>query len=81
MNLEKFITETKEYIHRVNGNVVRGDLHTLPRVHTDDLMHYLQSMHRFPQARFTRFINKLKSRRLIIDSNDHSLTFDPTFVF
>lgn len=81
MNLDEFIAETKEYIHRMNPTAMRGDLHTLPRVHREDLMHYLQSLHHFPRARFLRFINKLKSRRLIIDSNEHSLTFDPTFLF
>lgn len=81
MNLEKFITETKDYIHRTQGIFPRGDLHTLPRVHKEDLMHYFQSMHRFPRNRFLRFIKKMKSRRMIIDSNEHSLTFDPTFIY
>lgn len=81
MNLEELIAETKEYVHRMNRNVVRGDLHTLPRIHREDLMNYLQSLHHFPKARFVRFIDKLKSRRLIIDSNEQSLTFDPTFLF
>lgn len=60
----------------------RGDLHMTPQVHRDDLMHYLQTLHaRFPRNRFLRFVKKLKSRRVIIDSNDRSLVFDPAFLF
>ncbi|HEX5555948.1 MAG TPA: hypothetical protein VFX43_22080 [Chitinophagaceae bacterium] len=80
--MEKFITETKEYIHNNLSTFARGDLHMLPQVHRDDLMYYLQSLHaRFPRSKFLRFVKKLKSRRMIIESNDRSLTFDPTFLF
>lgn len=81
MNFEEFIGETKEYLHRMNVMFMRGDLHTLPRVHREDLIQYLQSVHHFPRARFLRFVKRLKSRRVIIESNEQSLTFDPTFLF
>lgn len=82
MNIQKIILETKEYIHNNTGTFARGDLHTLPQVHGDDLLRYLQSLHnRFPRNKFLRFVKKLQSKRMILESNDHSLTFDPTFLF
>lgn len=81
MNIEKFIAETKEYFHGNLGTFARADLHTLPQVQGDDLMNYLQTLHRFPRTRFARFVKKLKARRLIIESNERMLVFDPTFLF
>jgi hypothetical protein len=81
MNINKFIAETKEYFHGNLGTFARGDLHTLPQVHGEDLRNYLQSMHRFPRTRFARFVKKLKARHLIIESNERHLIFDPTFLF
>lgn len=82
MNIQKFISETKEYIYNNAGTFARGDLHTSPQILREDLMHYFQSLHtRFPQNKFLRLIKKLQSRRVIIDSNERSLTFDPVFLF
>lgn len=82
MNIQKFISETKEYIYNNAGTFARGDLHTSPQILREDLMCHLQSLHaRFPRNKFLRLIKKMQSRRVIIDSNDHSLTFDPTFLF
>ncbi|TAM98819.1 MAG: hypothetical protein EPN39_08165 [Chitinophagaceae bacterium] len=82
MNVKKFIVETKDYIHNNAGTYARGDLHTMPQIHREDLLRYLQSLHnRFPRNKFLRFIKKLQSRRMIIESSERSLTFDPIFLF
>lgn len=82
MNVEKFTTEIKEYIYHHLGLSVRGDLHTLPHVHREDLWLHLQSLHnRFPENKFLRLIKKMKARRIVLDSNDRTLVFDPTFLF
>lgn len=82
MNIKKFMVETKDYIHNNAGTYARGDLHTIPQIYREDLLRYLQSLHnRFPRNKFLRFIKKLQSRRVIIESNDYSLAFDPIFLF
>lgn len=82
MNIERVISETKEYIHNNLNTFQRGDLHTVPQVHGDDLMRYLQTLHnRFPRSRFLRFVRKMKSRRLILETSGRSLVFDPTFLY
>lgn len=82
MNMDKIISETKEYMRGHLGTSTRGDMHTLPLVHRDDLWNYLRSLHaRFPRGRFRRFVRKLESRGLILESRDRSLVFDPTFSF
>jgi len=82
MNIEKIITETKEYMRHNLGTSTRGDMHTLPLVHRDDLWGYLRTLHaRFPRGRFVRLVRKLESRGLILETRDRSLVFDPTFSF
>jgi len=82
MNMNRIISETKEYMRGHLGTSVRGDMHTMPLVQSDDLWKYLSSLHaRFPRGRFRRFVRKLESRGLILESRDRSLVFDPTFSF
>jgi hypothetical protein len=82
MNFEKFIQETKEYLNEHLSTSARGDLHVLPQTGKEDLLHYIQSLHSsFSRLRFSRFIEKLKEQRLVLDSNESSVTFDPTFPY
>ena len=82
MNFEKFLQLTKEYLNDHMGTHSRGDLHIMPRIGTEELLHYLQSLHaRFPRSRFSRFVEKLQDKGMIVDSNDKTLTFDPVFPY
>ncbi len=82
MDLEHFIQETRDYLNGHLGTFARGDLHVLPRIGQDDLLHYLQTLHGgFSRYRFLRFLERLKHRRVVLDTKDSSVTFDPTFVF
>lgn len=82
MNFEKFIQETKEYLDVHLSTSTRADLHVLPQIGREDLLRYIQSIHSsFPRSRFSRFIEKLKAQRLVLDSNEHYVTFDPTFLY
>lgn len=82
MNMNRIISETKEYMRGHLGTSGRGDMHTLPLVHGEDLRKYLSSLHaRFPEGRFRRLVRRLESRGLILESRDRSLVFDPTFSF
>lgn len=82
MNFEKFIQATKEYLNDHLGTYTRGDLHIMPQIGREELLHYIRTLHAsFPRSRFSRFIEKLQDRRVILDSNDKTLTFDPTFPY
>lgn len=82
MNLKQFIWETREYLICKASTFTRGDLHMLPQISKEDLLHYIQSLHsNFRRQRFMRFIRRLEARRLVLESNDHSLTFDPIFLY
>lgn len=82
MNFENFIQETKEYVNKHLGTSARGDLHVLPQIGKEDLLRYMQSLHsNFSRLRFSRFLERLKEQRLILDSNESSVTFDPTFLY
>lgn len=82
MNFEKFILLTKEYLNDHLVTYSRGDLHIMPQIGREELLLYFRTLYsRFPRSRFSRFIEKLQDKRMILDSNDKTLTFDPVFPY
>ncbi len=83
MNFEKFIQATKDYLSDHLGTYSRGDLHIMPQIGREDLLNYIRNTYytHFPRARFSRFIQKLRDRRMILDSDEKTLTFDPVFPY
>lgn len=82
MNFEKFKLLTKEYLSDHLVTYSRGDLHIMPQIGREELLHYMRSLYaRFPRSRFSKFIDRLQERGMILDSNEKTLTFDPVFPY
>ncbi len=82
MNFERFIQATKDYLSEHLGTYSRGDLHNMPQIGREDLLNYIRKSYtHLPRARFSRFVQKLRDKRMILESDEHTLTFDPVFPY
>lgn len=81
MNYKKFLRLTKDCLDAHLATHARGDLPISPRIEKEDLLNYIKKFYSgFSDSRFSRFVSRLKHNRIVLESNDKSLLFDPGFL-